>query len=144
MCSLLSLSVLVATSLSVVTVCAQPDVNSPVAAVSAPCSCSSGFIPVPVDVIIPVDPSNPGGLDTTNTRRLQSIFQIFGVLCEPVLTDYDLGRESFSFHHCEKFIIQPGTRCCSIAAAWTDVYDRVLGRDVGRIPKLFLYGTFLQ
>ncbi|KAF8583392.1 hypothetical protein K439DRAFT_1390513 [Ramaria rubella] len=51
---------------------------------STPCSCSSGFIPVPVDVTIPVDPSNPAGLNTTDTFRLKTTFNVFGVLCEPV------------------------------------------------------------
>jgi hypothetical protein len=45
------------------------------------CSCSSGFIPVPVDVMILVEPSNP---DSTDAFRLQKTSEVHGVLCEPV------------------------------------------------------------
>ncbi|KAF8587749.1 hypothetical protein K439DRAFT_1630361 [Ramaria rubella] len=51
------------------------------------CSCSSGFVPVPVDVTIPVNPSDPTGLNSTDTFRLQTIFEVFGELCEPVSAD---------------------------------------------------------
>jgi len=37
-----------------------------------------------VDVTIPVDPSVPEGLNSTNTMRLQTTFDVFGTLCEPV------------------------------------------------------------
>ncbi|GJJ05892.1 hypothetical protein Clacol_000079 [Clathrus columnatus] len=48
------------------------------------CSCNSGFVPVSVDVTIPKDPSNPGGLNTTDTIQLRKTFDIFGELCQPV------------------------------------------------------------
>jgi len=48
---------------------------------STACACSSGFIPVPVDATILVDPSNP---NSTDTFRLQTTLQVFGTLCEPV------------------------------------------------------------
>ncbi|KAL4244448.1 hypothetical protein ABKN59_010231 [Abortiporus biennis] len=45
------------------------------------CLCTSGSVPIPVDIRIPVDPAN--GLNTTNLRRLKNTFNIFGQLCQP-------------------------------------------------------------
>ena len=45
------------------------------------CLCSYGSIPVPVDVKIPVDPTM--GLNTTDLRRLETVYNIFGVFCQP-------------------------------------------------------------
>ncbi|KAF8518280.1 hypothetical protein BU17DRAFT_48874, partial [Hysterangium stoloniferum] len=49
------------------------------------CSCSAGFVPVPIDVWIPSDPTNPAGLNTSDNRRLHTTFDIFGKLCQPLL-----------------------------------------------------------
>ncbi|GJJ05891.1 hypothetical protein Clacol_000078 [Clathrus columnatus] len=48
------------------------------------CSCNSGLVPVTVDVTIPRDPSNPDGLNTTDTIQLRKTFNVFGELCQPV------------------------------------------------------------
>jgi hypothetical protein len=87
--SLLALSTLAVASQSAFSARAQA---IPPMAGSASCSCSSGFIPVPVDATVLIDPSDPAGLNTTHTRRLQSTFQIFGVLCEPVSEHTEHGR----------------------------------------------------
>ncbi|EIN10217.1 hypothetical protein PUNSTDRAFT_43200 [Punctularia strigosozonata HHB-11173 SS5] len=53
----------------------------PPSGTSTACTCNIGTIPVAVDVRIPSDPSLP--INTTDTRRIHEIYDIFGVLCAP-------------------------------------------------------------
>ncbi|KIJ36233.1 hypothetical protein M422DRAFT_261367 [Sphaerobolus stellatus SS14] len=50
------------------------------------CSCSSGYIPVNVDVNIPVDPSDDKDnlINSTTLRSQKETFNVFGQLCQPV------------------------------------------------------------
>jgi hypothetical protein len=112
---------------------------------STACSCSSGFVPIPVDVTIPVDPSNPEGLNSTDTFRLQTTFEVYGVLCEPVSADSQYSSQS---DHLIAVRIQSSQkwthRCHPVALTWPDIHHAVLGRDLGRVTKLLIRRALMQ
>ncbi|KIJ34901.1 hypothetical protein M422DRAFT_782647 [Sphaerobolus stellatus SS14] len=51
------------------------------------CSCSSGFIGVDIDTQVAVDPSVKKPLNSTALRRQKTTFNIFGQLCQPIVSN---------------------------------------------------------
>ncbi|KAF8582481.1 hypothetical protein K439DRAFT_1351088 [Ramaria rubella] len=76
-------------SITSVSLYALTFVTEAYASVEAACACNSGFVSIPVDVVLPIDPSSPAGLNSTDTFRLQTIFDVYGELCEPITKSGD-------------------------------------------------------
>jgi len=68
----------------VASVVADPQLVSNFSSSPRTCSCSTGSIPIDVDVFVSSDPVANHFLNASATRRLRSTFSVFGSLCEPI------------------------------------------------------------